>query len=361
MRGQFCPIEQNAPVNRNRLIFANDRLINLNNLSFFWGGKPLKYPLLVYLLYEYFSKHGRHAVQDETIKSFIYRRFGDVLGEELVEYLLDPLMKGIYAGDVSKLSARTVLNKLFELEQRHGSIVAGLLKTRKQKDGKHEFFADLNSNDYSSILDRYSIYYLRDGMEVLVQRLVKVLSTFPNVELRTNQIVRSLQFDDRQVRLTTRSNDELTFDHLISAVPAFELANLLDATRFPVLRSRLNRIGFVNMIVVNLLYDKENIYPQEAFGYLIPTREHSRLLGVLFDSCVRQGVDGKKRGSQLTVMMGGRWYDDWRFDQCTDEQVLQFVKNDLKKHIQLDVEPSHFSISRLRTAIPVGTDRSKRS
>lgn len=73
---QFCPIKKDAPANKNKLIYSNQQLINLNDLSLVIGGKPLRYPPVVYALYEYFSSKGRQTVQDETIKSFIYRRFG---------------------------------------------------------------------------------------------------------------------------------------------------------------------------------------------------------------------------------------------------------------------------------------------
>ena len=75
---QFCPIEKASPTNKNRLIYYNKNLINLNHLSLILGGKPLPYPPIVYILYEYFSQKGRYTVQDETIKSFIYRRFGKI-------------------------------------------------------------------------------------------------------------------------------------------------------------------------------------------------------------------------------------------------------------------------------------------
>jgi oxygen-dependent protoporphyrinogen oxidase len=73
---QFCPIEKISATNKNKLIYYNKNLINLNDLSLIIGGKPLRYPPIVYALYEYFSDKGRISVQDETIKSFIYRRFG---------------------------------------------------------------------------------------------------------------------------------------------------------------------------------------------------------------------------------------------------------------------------------------------
>ena len=354
---QFCPIEKNSPVNKNRLIFYKNNLINLNDLSVYFGGKPLSYPPIVYGLYEYFSDKRRLRVQDETVKSFLYRRFGDFLSEDIVEYLVDPLLKGVYAGNVDSLSARSIMKKFFELEQRHGSIIKGVLKNRKEKrkdDSIHHLFKDLNLKDYEKLFQKYSIYYLKDGMEVLAKNLVNQLETYPNVELIRNQTIQQIHFQENQLELTTRSNEKYQLDHLISAVPSFELAKYI---QHDTLRSCLNRIPFVNMIVVNLLYRKQDIYPKEAFGYLIPSRENSHLLGVLFDTCVRYQTDKHKHGSQLTVMLGGAWYDQLRLGQFTDEQLLQIVSNELKKHMNLDEQPAVYSINRMNKAIPVKSNK----
>jgi protoporphyrinogen oxidase len=245
------------------------------------------------------------------------------------------------------------LKKIFQLEQRYGSIIKGLIKTRNDKkteDPIHFLFNDLNLKDYSDILNKYSIYYLKDGMEILTKTLVKYLQTLPNVELISNQMIKKIEFLDNQVEILTQTNKKYHLNHLISAVPAFELANLIDNQ---ILRSRLNQIPFVNMIIINLLYKKEDIFPKQAFGYLIPSREHSHLLGVLFDSCIRYTTDKNKHGSQITVMMGGVWFDELRLGQCTDEQLMHIVMNELKKQMNLDEKPAVYSISRLNKAIPV--------
>jgi oxygen-dependent protoporphyrinogen oxidase len=245
------------------------------------------------------------------------------------------------------------MKKIFELEQRHGSIIKGLIKTRndKQKDDPiHYLFNDLNLKDYATLLNKYAIYYLKDGMEILTKTLVEYLRTVPNVELISNQTIQKIHFQENQIDIFTRTNDKYHLDHLISALPAFELSKLID---HEILRSRLNQIPFVNMIVINLLYQREDIFPKEAFGYLIPSREHSHLLGVLFDSCIRHATDKDKRGSQLTVMMGGVWYDEFRLGQCTDEQLMLIAMKELKKQMNLDEKPAVYSIARLNKAIPV--------
>jgi oxygen-dependent protoporphyrinogen oxidase len=188
-------------------------------------------------------------------------------------------------------------------------------------------------------------------MEILPKTLVEHLQTLPNVELIRNQTIQKIQFQENQIEISTRTNEKYHLDHLISALPAFELSKLIDNE---ILRSRLNQIPFVNMIVINLLYQREDIFPKEAFGYLIPSRENSHLLGVLFDSCIRHATDKDKRGSQLTVMMGGVWFDELRLGQCTDEQLMHIAMSELKKQMNLDEKPVVYSIARLNKAIPVG-------
>ena len=115
-------------------------------------------------------------------------------------------------------------------------------------------------------------------------------------------------------------------------------------------------IFFKLTLKINLLYEKEDIFPSEAFGYLIPSRENSHLLGVLFDSCIRHATDKHKHGSQITVMMGGTWFNQLRLGQCTDQQLMHIVMNELKQQMNLNEQPLTYSISRLNKAIPVCTN-----
>ena len=51
-----------------------------------------------------------------------------------------------------------------------------------------------------------------------------------------------------------------------------------------------------------------------------------------------------KHGSQLTVMMGGAWFDELRLGECTDEQLMQIVMDELKKQMNLEEKPAVYSI-----------------
>jgi oxygen-dependent protoporphyrinogen oxidase len=61
---------------------------------------------------------------DESIASFITRRFG----EEATTYLAEPLLAGIHAGDVNRLSVRALFPRLVEAERSHGSVLRAFRK-----------------------------------------------------------------------------------------------------------------------------------------------------------------------------------------------------------------------------------------
>ena len=56
---------------------------------------------------------------DESIGAFISRRFG----HEAATYLAEPLLAGIHAGDVDRLSVRALFPRLVEAERKHGSLL----------------------------------------------------------------------------------------------------------------------------------------------------------------------------------------------------------------------------------------------
>jgi oxygen-dependent protoporphyrinogen oxidase len=64
--------------------------------------------------------------RDESIGSFMRRRFGD----EAVAYLAEPLLAGIHAGDVDRLSIRALFPRFVEAERTHGSLLRAFRRQR---------------------------------------------------------------------------------------------------------------------------------------------------------------------------------------------------------------------------------------
>src|SRR6056297_810860 len=65
------------------------------------------------------------TAEDESVGAFLERR----IGKEAVDYLVDPVFSGIYAGDIYRISKKEILPGLAENEQMFGSLVMGTLRS----------------------------------------------------------------------------------------------------------------------------------------------------------------------------------------------------------------------------------------
>ena len=69
--------------------------------------------------------------RDESVLAFFERRFG----AEAARAIGAPAVIGIYAADAANLSMKSALPRLYELEQKHGSVLRGAFAERGQSDG----------------------------------------------------------------------------------------------------------------------------------------------------------------------------------------------------------------------------------
>ena len=69
---------------------------------------------------------------DVSLAAFMTAHFG----REFVAYALDPFVSGVYAGDPARLSARHAFPRLWEFEQKHGSILRGQMAAAKARHSR---------------------------------------------------------------------------------------------------------------------------------------------------------------------------------------------------------------------------------
>jgi len=72
---------------------------------------------------------------DQSLGGFFRRRFGG----EVVENLIEPLLSGVYAGDIDHMSLESTFPQFYAVEKKHRSLILGMKKTTPkqlpQKDG----------------------------------------------------------------------------------------------------------------------------------------------------------------------------------------------------------------------------------
>ncbi|MDP8989034.1 MAG: protoporphyrinogen oxidase, partial [Acidobacteriota bacterium] len=79
---------------------------------------------------EYFRQPGES--RDRSVAEFVVDHFG----QETLDYLAEPLLSGVYGGDPAQLSVGSVLPRFLEMEKKYGSLVRGVLASKKDARSK---------------------------------------------------------------------------------------------------------------------------------------------------------------------------------------------------------------------------------
>jgi oxygen-dependent protoporphyrinogen oxidase len=209
------------------------------------------------------------AEEDEPLAKFVVRR----LGKEFLDYAINPMVAGVYAGDPARLSVREAFPKLWKVEQRYGSLILGqFLGARERKRSGTVSKANAPKLSFDQ------------GLQVLVETLQNRLAPFLRLSTTVNRIVKqSNQWKVTSTSDGTTSTDE--FDAVLIAIPAYKIAELEVEAPGRLDLSPLGKIYYPPVASIVLGYRRQDIaHPLDGFGMLIPQVEAFNSLGVLFSS-----------------------------------------------------------------------------
>jgi oxygen-dependent protoporphyrinogen oxidase len=195
----------------------------------------------------------RGADADESIAQFIGRRFG----REAVDYLAEPLLAGIHAGDVTQLSVRSLFPRLVALEQSHGSILRGLTAARTHAASSQGAFVSLPG-----------------GIAELPEALVTALG--PDL-FRFHAHVRQIS-GRGPYKLTLDTDEALHARVVIVTAPAWSAAQML-ASLDTVLGLRCADIPYASTATVAFGLRRDQVgHPLQGSGFVVPRRERKLLM-----------------------------------------------------------------------------------
>jgi oxygen-dependent protoporphyrinogen oxidase len=213
------------------------------------------------------------ALADESLASFVRRRFGD----EVLERLAQPLLAGIYNAEPERLSLRATMPRFLDLERDHRSVILGLMRGRRRPAG-----AGAGTSGA-----RYSLFVTpRRGMASIVERLV---DTIPASALRLGTAVTAVRpgipgSDPRRWVVATTRNETLPFDAVVLAVRAAQAADLVRALDAAAADS-LAAIPYGSSTTVSLAWRATDLpRPLDGFGFVVPRRENRKVIACSFSS-----------------------------------------------------------------------------
>ncbi len=301
-----------------------------------WGGK--------FSMMAEFFRAPKTDGEDESVRSFGERR----LGKEFTDVMLDSMVSGIHAGDISRISISAAFPKIAVLEREYGGLFKGMLAKRKEakkaaREGRGE--AQKVEAGPGGVLHSFDT-----GMVVPIEALAEQLGV-QNLRLATRAVKLQPYRDGYRIFLEDAGGQSSTIevDAVVAAMPAPKMAELF-ADFDPDLAQPLAEVQVAGVHVVCLGYAREQVKGDvEGFGTLIPRTEGLRTLGILY---VHATFEGHAPSDQvlLRAMVGGR--HDPEASALGDDELQQMVEDEMVPRLKIDGAPSFVRIFRWNEGIP---------
>lgn len=273
----------------------------------------------------------RRETGDETVGSFIKRRFG----KELYERVAQPMIGGIYSADPDHLSLEASLPRFQEMERQHGSIIRALCS--KKKKGQTEKMASG---------PRYGLFAsLRGGLEVLVDAMER---SIPEL-VRRKGFAAGLSRNGAGFKVRLHDGSQFETDAVILALPAWSASDLL-VKDFPVLAEELAGIPYENVATVSMAFSPARLSSSyEAFGYVVPAIEERPILGCTFSSLKYEGR-APENTLLLRAFVGGASHRE--ILESDEKTLISKVVRDVTSTLKLQNEPAFSLLTKYNRALP---------
>jgi oxygen-dependent protoporphyrinogen oxidase len=293
----------------------------------------LSLPGRLRVLWEPFAR-GPRLDSDESIYNFVRRR----IGREAADYLVQPMVSGIYGGLAHKLSLESCFPIMKSMEAEYGSLFKAMIsKARQAKKAGKKAGGPTGPGGW---LTSFS-----GGLDVIV----KAFEHKYHDRIETEAAVSSITRDGDEYVIATESGELHLARRVILATPAYVAARLTGqlSTR---LSSALNDIPYAPIAVVCLGYPRAAVsHSLDGFGFLVPQKEQRHILGSIWTSSIfrDRAPDGHV---QFRCMVGGD--GDHASMNFSDEQLVALVIGDMKDIVGVSGTPSLVKCYRRQQGIP---------
>ncbi|HLF17842.1 MAG TPA: protoporphyrinogen oxidase [Candidatus Omnitrophota bacterium] len=283
---------------------AKARHICVNNILYqlpadfktFFGFKLLNIFEKMRFLSEAFVK--KTDCPSESVYDFAKRRFG----QKAADYLADPFVAGIYAGEARTICLKAAFPQIYAWEQQYGSILKAARRTAKNRT-------------------KPVLYSFKNGMGQIIDILYEKYKD--RIKLK-EEIIKVFLRESRYVISTDKENYKA--DELYVCTPAYAAAQLMKHLDQEI-ADELMYITYAPVAVVGLLCP-DDVFKRKpyGFGYLVPSLENKEILGVLFESNVFANR-APKNHILFRVMVGGSRYPD--IFQKSKKEILELAMEEI--------------------------------
>ena len=279
----------------------------------------------------------RSSAEDESLAAFFRRRFG----AEAFERLIEPLMAGIYAGDAEGLSIRAAFPRFVELEQRHGSLLRGMLtasaaKSVEPSQPRRTTFVTLQGG-LSTLVDALLSRLMASGVKVLYGQRVTAIRT------------RSMRSAALPYELLFETGSSMPADAVILATPAFASAEMVRGLSTEA-SALLAAIPYASTATVSLAYHTADLGAMvRGFGFVVPRVERRDLLAATWTS-LKWPHRAPSSHTLVRCYVGGVGREAIIYSD--DASMIRRVRDELQAIAGITHEPVYAEVNRWERGMP---------
>lgn len=263
---------------------------------------------------------------DQSVGQFFRRR----LGNDVVDHLIEPLLSGIYAGNIDRLSLMSTFPQFYQLERKYRSLILAMKNTRSPARAKAK--------------PQGQFLTLKGGLQSLVDALEKRL---PETSVIKNTPLRRIEKKNTGYRLYFNNDRTLETDTVILAVPSRVAHSALASNSFLQPLSETTPTSVANVV---LAYSETAArLKQEGTGFVVPRRENYTITACTWTH--KKWPHTAPEGKALLRCYVGRAGADSIVDR-SDEHIVEAVLEDLKRISNITGDPEFYRITRWKNAMP---------
>ncbi len=305
-------------------------------------GKPLQFftsPLFsasakFNLLTEIFTRRAPDHVE-ESVAQFVLRH----LGQEFLDYAINPLVAGIYAGDPARLSVRHAFPKLLALEQKYRSLILGQILGARERKRRPE----VSKQEAKKLSFDEGLQVLTDTLGEKLGRDVRYGCPVTAIEKTPNGWVVT-----SRVKSTNLQTEHSTVLFTSPAYVAPEIRLAADGRMID--WSALGEIKYPPVASVVLGFRREDVaHPLNGFGMLIPAVERFNILGAIFSSSLFPNRAPKGHVT-VTCYLGGTRAPE--LGLVGEDQAVELTLKDLATILGVRGQPTFRHYFAFPKAIP---------
>jgi len=236
-------------------------------------------------------------------------------GPEMLEYITEPLLCGVYGGDSASLSARSVLPRFVAYEEQYGSLIQGVRKSAKQAPQQGSLFKSFQG-----------------GMQTLTDALSKAVQEHTAVIYGEATKVEKTEAGWR-VRFGSES---ISSRQVVLACPAWASAKLLEQSA-PAAAAELAGIPYSSACVAMLVFNRDQLkHPLNGFGFLVPRHEQETMAAATWVNTKFPSRVGPGLAALRAFMVGPKAE---AMAEMEKEGIVQAVRHDFERLMGFEQAP----------------------